>query len=104
MVLHDGELLSAQMITIDPQATSPIPFAAPLPRAPGAGHPAALDIRPLSEVEQAAIEDAIAACAGNVTAAARLLDINPSTVYRKRQGWARDAAPQPNPPLVEKNP
>ncbi len=105
VVLHDGELLSAQMITIDPQATSPIPIqAAPLPRAPGARHPAARDIRPLSEVEQAAIEDAIAACAGNVTAAARLLDINPSTVYRKRQGWARDAAPQPNPPLVEKNP
>ncbi len=52
-------------------------------------------------MEQAAIEDAIAACAGNVTAAARLLDVNPSTIYRKRQGWARGAAPRPDPPIAE---
>ena len=104
VVLHDGELLSAQMIAIDPHATSPIPFGAPAENAPSAPRPTARDIRPLSELEQAAIEDAIAACAGNVTAAARLLGVNPSTVYRKRQGWARDAAPRPDPPLVEKNP
>ncbi len=99
VVLNDGETLTPEMIALDPNGTSPIP-----PGTPAAARPSARDIRPLSEVEQRAVEDAIAACAGNVTAAARLLDINPSTIYRKRQGWARDAALTPAPPVVKKNP
>ncbi len=100
VVLHDGQTLTAEMIAMDPHATPPIPSSAPGQEAPGAPRPGAWDIRPLSEVEQAAIEDAIATCAGNVTAAARLLEVNPSTIYRKRQGWARGAAPRPDPPIA----
>ncbi len=53
----------------------------------GAGPLRMEDIRPLWEVEKRAIEDAIAACEGNIPRAAALLRVSPSTLYRKRQSW-----------------
>jgi two-component system repressor protein LuxO len=44
-------------------------------------------VRSLDEVEKAAIEHAIAACNGNVVKAASLLEVSPSTLYRKIQQW-----------------
>jgi two-component system repressor protein LuxO len=44
-------------------------------------------IRSLAEVERAAIEHAIAACDENVVKAASLLEVSPSTLYRKVQQW-----------------
>ncbi|MFT4654021.1 MAG: two-component system repressor protein LuxO [Kangiellaceae bacterium] len=44
-------------------------------------------IRSLAEVERAAIEHAIAACNDNVVKAAGLLEVSPSTLYRKVQQW-----------------
>ncbi|HYN78576.1 MAG TPA: sigma 54-interacting transcriptional regulator, partial [Lamprocystis sp. (in: g-proteobacteria)] len=44
-------------------------------------------IRPLHVVEKEAIERAIAFCEGNIPRAAALLEVSPSTVYRKRQAW-----------------
>ena len=44
-------------------------------------------IRSLAEVERAAIEHAIAACEDNVVKAAGLLEVSPSTLYRKVQQW-----------------
>jgi len=44
-------------------------------------------ILPLWEVEKDAIEKAIEFCEGSVSKAAALLDVSPSTLYRKRQGW-----------------
>jgi len=44
-------------------------------------------IRSLAEVERAAIEHAIAACDDNVVKAAGLLEVSPSTLYRKVQQW-----------------
>jgi transcriptional regulator of acetoin/glycerol metabolism len=38
-------------------------------------------------VEKEAIEDAISSCEGNIPRAASLLDISPSTIYRKRLAW-----------------
>lgn len=43
------------------------------------------DIIPLSEVQSNAIDSAIALCNGNVTRAAQLLKVSPSTLYRKKQ-------------------
>jgi len=42
-------------------------------------------IRPLWQVEEDAIEEAIRVCGGNITRAAILLEINPSTIHRRRQ-------------------
>ncbi len=44
-------------------------------------------IEPLWLVEKRAIEAAIVACDGNVNRAAGLLEVAPSTLYRKRQAW-----------------
>ncbi|KKJ76323.1 ATPase AAA [Kiloniella litopenaei] len=45
------------------------------------------EILPLWMVEKEAIEDAIERCDGNVVKAASLLNINPSTIYRKKVQW-----------------
>jgi two-component system repressor protein LuxO len=45
------------------------------------------EVRSLAEVEKAAIEHAIIACNDNVVKAASLLEVSPSTLYRKMQQW-----------------
>ncbi|WP_087016143.1 sigma-54-dependent transcriptional regulator [Thaumasiovibrio subtropicus] len=44
-------------------------------------------ILPLWQVEKQAIEAAIEACDGNIPRAAGLLEVSPSTIYRKLQTW-----------------
>ncbi|MFT5506313.1 MAG: two-component system repressor protein LuxO [Gammaproteobacteria bacterium] len=44
-------------------------------------------IRPLATVERETIERAIELCDGNIPKAAGLLDVSPSTIYRKKQTW-----------------
>lgn len=44
-------------------------------------------IRPLAEVEKIAIEHAISVCEDSVVKAAGLLEVSPSTLYRKIQQW-----------------
>ena len=44
-------------------------------------------IKPLADIERETIERAIELCDGNVPQAAALLEVSPSTIYRKKQGW-----------------
>ncbi len=44
-------------------------------------------IKPLASVERDVIERAIKICRGNIPKAAALLEVSPSTIYRKKQGW-----------------
>lgn len=44
-------------------------------------------IEPLWVIEKRAIEAAIEHCDGQINRAARLLQIAPSTIYRKRASW-----------------
>ena len=44
-------------------------------------------IKPLAQVEREAIEHAIKLCSNNVPKAAAMLDVSPSTIYRKIQQW-----------------
>ncbi|KZN37490.1 hypothetical protein N474_04440 [Pseudoalteromonas luteoviolacea CPMOR-2] len=46
-----------------------------------------MNIIPLSEVERFAIEQALQVCDDNVVKAAGLLEVSPSTLYRKIQKW-----------------
>jgi two-component system repressor protein LuxO len=48
-------------------------------------------IRPLWQIEKEAIEAAIAECDGCIAKAAELLEISPSTIYRKRTAWEQDS-------------
>ncbi|MCL1066436.1 sigma-54 dependent transcriptional regulator [Shewanella olleyana] len=45
------------------------------------------DIQPLWLTEKITIETAINQCDGNIPKAAALLDVSPSTIYRKKQQW-----------------
>ena len=44
-------------------------------------------ISPLWETEKNTIENTIALCKGNIPRAAALLEISPSTIYRKKESW-----------------
>jgi two-component system, repressor protein LuxO len=44
----------------------------------------------LAEIERRVIEATIAAEGGSVPRAARVLDVSPSTLYRKREAWTKD--------------
>jgi len=48
-------------------------------------------LQPLWKTERDAIEAAITLCDGNIQKAARYLEINPSTIYRKRDAWEKRA-------------
>lgn len=44
--------------------------------------------KPLAEIERIVIEETIARNGGSVSRAARVLDVSPSTLYRKREAWS----------------
>ncbi|WP_281016432.1 MULTISPECIES: sigma-54 dependent transcriptional regulator [unclassified Minwuia] len=109
VVLHDGELVTPEMLPRLPQAPVPQPLAPqpapgaayapqPMPAAPAAvpGQDAATTanardilVRPLVELEMMAIDAAIEKFDGNITQAARALDISTSTIYRKQMAWEK---------------
>ncbi|MFQ2740133.1 sigma-54-dependent transcriptional regulator [Aeromonas caviae] len=94
VVLNDGELVSPDIL---PPPLNGGRTLAPEP-AVGIADPQSesvvvrRQVRPLWQVEKEAIEQAIASCDGNIPKAAALLEISPSTIYRKKQGW-EEASP-----------
>ncbi|WGV99058.1 sigma-54 dependent transcriptional regulator [Vibrio sp. YMD68] len=71
--------------TLDPVS---MPSPAQDAKAPTASKPSA--IRPMWQIERETIQNAIDYCDGNVLNAAVLLELSPSTVYRKKQAWESD--------------
>ncbi|HFQ5587201.1 TPA: sigma-54-dependent transcriptional regulator [Vibrio vulnificus] len=57
------------------------------PLAHNAFHHSDGSIRPMWQIEREAIQNAITFCDGNVISAAVMLELSPSTVYRKKQAW-----------------
>ena len=45
------------------------------------------EIEPLETLERKIIENAIALCKGNIPKAAAMLEVSPSTLYRKMKHW-----------------
>lgn len=82
IVLHQGSTLDLSMLQ---QGPAPPRRAAPLP--PKGSDIAARSLQPLWQVERDAIETAIRLCGGNIPRAAALLEISPSTIYRKKLSW-----------------
>jgi len=90
VVLNDGEEVTVPMLPpplVGKAAAPPARRHAAEPQAPQAT--GATRIEPLWLTEKAAIEAAIEACGGNIPRAAALLEVSPSTIYRKRQGWSQ---------------
>jgi two-component system repressor protein LuxO len=84
VVLHDGPLVELSMLPLPlgpSAASSPPPDLQP---APAAELP---DIVPLAEMERRMILAALARTGDDVPRAAVLLEVNPSTIYRKLQAW-----------------
>jgi two-component system repressor protein LuxO len=93
VVLYDAEQVTLAMLPpplnrFTGRAASPV-AAAPAARVIETG---AQEIRPLHVIEKEAIERAIAFCEGNIPRAAVLLEVSPSTIYRKRQSWQSEGA------------
>jgi two-component system repressor protein LuxO len=89
VVLYNGVTVTRSML---PTTLRAVPPQCPLPLHEGkeksSRHSAQENtIAPLWQVEMETIERAIQLCDGNVNRAAELLDINPSTIYRKRKRW-----------------
>jgi two-component system repressor protein LuxO len=84
VVMFDGgEITPAMLGAADIESRSAVPVEDRQPRSERR-----TAILPMWQQEQRIIEDAIASFGGNVSLAAAALEISPSTIYRKRQGWA----------------
>ena len=89
VVLNEGGLVTLDMLpdTLDRQIDPAPPRGiAPLP-APSALSLDDLIGRPLAEIERAVIEATLARHGGSVPRAARVLELSPSTLYRKIESW-----------------
>jgi len=88
VLFNQGSLVTEAMLNrLDPSA-APRPASIATLSPPRAAAPA--PIKPLWLIEKEAIEAAIALCSGNVPRAAALLEINPSTIYRRKAEWEKD--------------
>lgn len=108
VVLNEGETITAEMLTAALQLQGRSAMQPAL--APDAGTEAAGigglrlvsgarsacstggPVRPLADIERDAIEAALAQAGNNVARAAALLEISPSTIYRKVARWGGDLA------------
>lgn len=94
VVLNDGtqvaeEMLPPEVTTGHIESENPAIAAAPVARTMVEHLNRREQIEPLWLTEKRAIESAIELCHGNVNQAAGLLEVAPSTVYRKLQGWKK---------------
>jgi two-component system repressor protein LuxO len=92
VLFNQGPLVGEAMLNrLDPNAVArpgaPPPAIAALAAMP---RPAGAPVKPLWLVEKEAIEEAIALCNGNIPRAAALLEINPSTIYRRKSEWDKE--------------
>ena len=109
VVLHDGEAVEPSMlphhiasatrsggVPMRPVAGSTSAAQPPPPAAAGDASTRSgngMEIRTLESVIRDTIETAIAKCDGSVTRAAALLDVSPSTIYRRLQAWQAGTDP-----------
>lgn len=104
VVLHDGPEVTLSMLPMELHHEVEARIEASRARAalageadgapaasgpPSAAEPVlgALIGKPMAEIERLVIEATIAREGGSVTRAARILDLSPSTIYRKRDSW-----------------
>lgn len=91
VVLNDAETVTTTMLPLEILHLSEVSVVAP---AEVAVRPVVSGLndmigKSLAEIERLVIEETIARNNGSITRAARVLDVSPSTLYRKREGWSR---------------
>jgi two-component system repressor protein LuxO len=97
VVLHDAAEVTLDMLPpLDDTSSAPLAVLARQENGvarPGIPDTPALPVSPdeivsLAVAERRYIEHAVSVCGGNLQLAARKLGISPSTIYRKKEGWA----------------
>jgi two-component system repressor protein LuxO len=93
VVLHNGDRVTEEMLPpplnnlpgnpVQPAVSTPVARAEAVRSGSGS-------LKPLWLTEKEAIERAIEHCGGNIPRAAALLEVSPSTIYRKKQAWDSD--------------
>ena len=99
VVLNSGDTVTPEMLPAtlsqrgpdEPATCDPSDTIVGLLESPVAAALTEQDIEPLDVIEQRHIERGIAACGGNISKAAALLGVNPSTLYRKRRSWPTES-------------
>jgi two-component system, repressor protein LuxO len=89
VVLNRGGLVTLDML---PDGFAEAPEAQSLPQEitrPSSNPLDSLIGKPLAEIEKIVIEATLAQHGGSVSRAARILDLAPSTLYRKIEGWGK---------------
>lgn len=86
VVLSPSGVATAAMLPPVVRDAVPMPISMSVPGVPAL---AAQGIRPMAAVEREAIEAALVEASGNVGRAAALLEIDASTIYRKKREWAK---------------
>ncbi|WP_186436305.1 sigma-54 interaction domain-containing protein [Cobetia crustatorum] len=86
IILNEGEVLTAAMLDL-PANHSAVGRHVTATRSPILSESDDPWLRPLWMVERDAIETVIEACEGSIPRAAAILEIAPSTIYRKRLSW-----------------
>lgn len=100
VVMNEGVDVTLEMLSgtehpdFEPPAPLSNPAASPSVLSPLStqtnGQTLAIDInRPLLDIERDIIEHAISFCDGSLPSAAKMLQVSPSTLYRKRESWER---------------
>jgi two-component system repressor protein LuxO len=91
VVLHEGEVVTRTMLPgLLLHGTPAAGPAAPAIAAAPAASPAALPIEPLAVSEKRLILAALEHTGQDVPRAAALLEVNPSTIYRKLTAWKKE--------------
>ncbi len=87
VVLNNGRTVTRSMLPSDIRADSALETTAPQALEPRQATLDGLMGRSLAEVEKIVIEATIAMHGGSIPKAARVLDVSPSTLYRKIESW-----------------
>ncbi len=91
VVMNQGPVLTRSMLPDEISSLEPVQHM-PLEKPVFEGGKTGLDTllgKTLAEIEQLVIEATIEKYEGSVPKASRVLDVSPSTLYRKREAWAK---------------
>ncbi|MBI1170210.1 response regulator [bacterium] len=94
VVLNSGGLVTTEMLPADVMRLAEGAAAAPQPNPLPAAEPQVEGLLglPLAEVERIIVMATLDRFAGSVPKAARVLDLSPSTLYRKLEAWGKASA------------
>lgn len=92
VVLHDGEIVTPQMLPVEILEAEKTALVSTASLTAPSQQPllSNFSLQPLWRSEQQIIEFTITQCKGSIRAAAEILEVSPSTLYRKLERWEQD--------------